>query len=225
MTALKDKSVATVGYTTREQWLEGAVYRLAAQFREQFAANFGDAGIEHLANISVSAGFPSVRGVTGKVIGECWASTATENGTHHIFISPLLGDPVRVLDVLLHEMIHAAADDGKNSHKGPFTKCARACGLEGKPTATVAGMELKETLGHIAADLGAYPHSVLKPGMRLKPKQSTRMLKVVCPECGCTVRMTRKWLDDAGAPYCGFPHKSTKGNVSRIRMEEESTDE
>lgn len=29
------------------------------------------------------------------------------------------------------------------------------------------------------------------------------MLKVTCKECGCAVRMTRKWLDEVGAPTCG----------------------
>lgn len=35
-----------------------------------------------------------------------------------------------------------------------------------------------------------------------KKKQSTRMIKASCPECGYTVRVTRKWLDTAGAPIC-----------------------
>jgi len=29
------------------------------------------------------------------------------------------------------------------------------------------------------------------------------MPKVTCEECGCAVRMTRKWLEEAGAPTCG----------------------
>jgi len=33
-------------------------------------------------------------------------------------------------------------------------------------------------------------------------KQGCRLLKVVC-ECGCVVRMTRKWLDEVGPPTCG----------------------
>jgi hypothetical protein len=28
------------------------------------------------------------------------------------------------------------------------------------------------------------------------------LLKVTC-ECGCVVRMTRKWLDEVGPPTCG----------------------
>ena len=27
--------------------------------------------------------------------------------------------------------------------------------------------------------------------------------RVECPDCGCIVRMTEKWIDDAGLPTCG----------------------
>lgn len=33
-------------------------------------------------------------------------------------------------------------------------------------------------------------------------KQTTRLLKVSCSECGYPARVTRKWLDKAGAPLC-----------------------
>ena len=35
------------------------------------------------------------------------------------------------------------------------------------------------------------------------PKQTTRMLKVECPACGCIIRMTSKWLEEVGTPTCG----------------------
>lgn len=31
----------------------------------------------------------------------------------------------------------------------------------------------------------------------------SRLLKLTCEGCGCVVRMTRKWIDTAGAPTCG----------------------
>ena len=34
-----------------------------------------------------------------------------------------------------------------------------------------------------------------------KPKQSTRMLKVLCPSCGYTLRTTARWLA-VGFPTC-----------------------
>jgi len=53
-----------------------------------------------------------------------------------------------------------------------------------------------------------------------KPKtQGTRMLKVVCQECGCVVRMTRKWLDEVGEPTCGCG-----GKMVEEEAEEEKDD-
>ena len=33
-------------------------------------------------------------------------------------------------------------------------------------------------------------------------KQSSRLLKAECESCGYTVRVTRKWVDQVGAPHC-----------------------
>lgn len=203
----------------REHWLQRAAALIRTRYRDEFAEHFGDKGEEHLDKIHVSAGFPSRRGENGKVIGQCWRSTTTEDGSHHIFISPLLKDPIEVLATLAHEMVHAA-DDGENKHKGPFVKAVRALGLEGKPTATVAGDEFRGFAEDAVEELGEYPHVALKPVLVAKT-QKTYMVKCVCPECGCIVRMTQKWMDDAGIPFCGAPHKSEKGNLSRVRMEVE----
>ena len=42
-----------------------------------------------------------------------------------------------------------------------------------------------------------------------------RMLKVKCAECGCIVRMTRQWLDQAGAPTCACGAAMAEGRVER----------
>ena len=41
---------------------------------------------------------------------------------------------------------------------------------------------------------------ILRPDDRPK-KQSARMLKAECPECGYTIRLTKKWAD-VGLPSC-----------------------
>ena len=41
---------------------------------------------------------------------------------------------------------------------------------------------------------------ILRPDDRPK-KQSTRMLKAECPECGYTIRLAKKWAD-LGLPTC-----------------------
>jgi hypothetical protein len=188
-----------IKHKTREQWLNAAAGEILARFSPEFDAHFGAEGLKHLENLHVSTGFPSRGGLT-KVIGECWASRAAEDEvTHHIFINPRLTDIVKVVATLAHEMIHAA-DDGEHHHKGPFVRCARALGLEGKATATEAGEEFAEWARGIDAKIGSYPHTGLVPTLTVK-KQGTRMLKLEADCCGYVVRTTQKWID-VGYPKC-----------------------
>lgn len=183
--------------TNREEWLGRLVDALRPLFDDQ--------GAKLPKKIRVSCGWPSRGGtsMTGKrVIGQAWSTEASADGTHETFITPAIDDPVRVADILVHELVHHAVGV-KEGHKRPFSKLAKALGLEGKMTATVASKDLKERLEAITYKLGAYPHAALDP--TTLPKQSTRMLKVQCnrKECGCIVRMTQKWLDEVGTPRCG----------------------
>ena len=188
-----------IKYKTREEWLNAAADDILAKYRDAFESHFGSLGIEHLRNLKVSTGFPSRGGLT-TVIGQCWkACTAEDEVTHHIFINPRLTDIVEVVATLAHEMVHAA-DDGEHKHKGPFVKCVRDLGLEGKATATYAGEEFAEYARGIDARIGQYPHVGLTP-MAQEKKQTTRMLKVEAPCCGYVVRTTQKWLD-VGMPSC-----------------------
>jgi hypothetical protein len=136
-----------------------------------------------------------------KRIGEAWHPKAAADGVSQVFISPTLVDPVRCLDVLAHELIHVVHPDA--GHKAPFKRLALAIGLTGKMTATVAGPELEAHLKAIADTLGAYPHAQLN--LSAKKKQSTRLIKAACPGCTYTVRLSQKWIDEAGAPYCPMP--------------------
>ena len=63
------------------------------------------------------------------------------------------------------------------------------------------GEELAEKLEKIGEKLGPYPHASLMINKR-EGKQTTRLLKVQCPECGYVARVTRKWLDEVGGPLC-----------------------
>lgn len=175
---------------TREEWLDKAVAKLEPLFL--------DIKQPLPPKVRVSCGWPSSKGLSSKnkVIGECWHSDATADGIPQIFISPTLTDPVKVLGVLVHELIHAM---GIKGHKKDFRAVALLIGLEGKMTATEPGKVLEGKLMKIAHFLGEYPHVELQGSIR--PKQSTRLLKAWCTECGYTVRVTRKWLDIA-APTC-----------------------
>lgn len=179
--------------TTREEWLNNAVERLNVLVAEQTA-------LKPSGKVLISVGWPR-RDRGGKVIGQCWKKGVGQ-GSHHIYVAPTLSTATDVLPVILHELIHAA-DDCQSSHKGEFRKAWKALGFIDKPTTSVPGSDLKATLRTIAGELGAYPHKRLYPGdAEGPPKQSTRMLKVECTGCGCVIRMTRKWLDEAGAPTC-----------------------
>lgn len=175
---------------TREAWLLAAVEALRPHFQA--------AGEELPERVRVATGWPGGRGKKDGVVGQCWMPEATADGVPGVFISPVEGDPIRVLDILVHELVHAI---GHRGHRGPFAKLAAKVGLEKPWTATKAGERLREdVLKPIAEALGAYDHAVITPGARLKV-QSTRMLKLECPECGYTVRTTRKWIE-VGLPAC-----------------------
>ena len=180
---------------TREQWLQNAVVAMEPLFKEK--------GYK-IPAVRVSCGWPST-GTRGKCpsIGEAWPKQAASDKVAQLFISPVLkdeSDPCGVLATLVHEVVHAVVGN-ENKHNKVFGKCARSVGLEGKLTATSAGEELTVSMKTWTAKLGNYPHAALKMGMRPTKKQTTRMLKCVCAECGYTVRTSQKWLD-VGVPSC-----------------------
>lgn len=178
----------------REDWLEKMIDLL----RPDFVA----VGKPLPEKIRVSCGFPSKNGLAKKAprIGECWGVESSEDKSFQVFISPVLKEGVEVTATLVHELVHAAVGI-ECKHRGEFPKTAKAVGLEGKMTETTAGAALIIRLKAMIEQLGEYPHARLIASN--KPKtQSTRMLKVVCQGCECVVRMTRKWLDDVGAPTC-----------------------
>ncbi len=186
----------TEKFNTREEWLVAAIEALGKTV-------FADAGVE-LPPVRVSVGWPGGRGKKENVIGQCWPTGLAADKKAQLFISPVLNDGARVLDVLAHELVHAA-DDCKNGHKAPFAKIAKAIGLTGKMTATVATPELVEKLNAIVLELGVYPHAELaKSGGSHEPKKQTaRMRKAECPVgSGYKVRLTTKWIEELGAPIC-----------------------
>lgn len=179
----------------REEWLHNAV--------EKVGVLLAAVGVT-VPQVRVAAGWPSSGGLGQKkrVLGECWKPEVAEDGISQIFLNPLMIDPVEILGVLVHELIHAW-DKGEHKHAGPFVKACKDVGLTGPWTATSVGDDLRVQLAQIADDLGEYPHSKLNPFIERKP-QTTRQIKVECSECGCIVRMTRTWIDK-GLPtcYCG----------------------
>lgn len=179
---------------TREAWLQS----LADFLRP----HFDKAGFPLPDNFRASCGFPSKSALAAKNrrIGECWADSASDAEVFEVFITPLLDDPAEVGAILVHELTHVAVGL-QCGHKGAFRRAALAVGLEGKMTATTAGEALRKRLHALIEEIGLYPHARLHASNR-KKKQTTRMLKVECTECGCVVRMTAKWLTEIGPPTC-----------------------
>ena len=170
---------------------------------EELRPDFVRVGAELPTKIRASCGWPSKSGlaIKKKRIGEAWSATCSGDETFEVFISPVLQETVEVLATLVHELVHCAVGV-EAKHGSAFRKVAKAIGLEGKMTATTAGPVLMERLKGIMEKIGKFPHAELKSS-NAAPKQTTRLLKVKCVECECVVRITRKWLDDVGAPTCG----------------------
>ena len=196
---LRDPKINTALYNlktlTREEWLQAGINGLKMMFAE-----IG----ETIPEVYVSVGYPKGARGKGKAIGICHPAILSGDEKAHIFIHPMLTDSARVLDVLAHEMIHAL-DNCESGHKGRFAKVATAFGLEGKMTATVAGEALQERLNALIVMLGEYPHALLTESDK---KQSTRMIKCECPECGYIARTSSKWIEEQGAPLCPCTGKS-----------------
>lgn len=180
---------------TREQWL----IVLADILRE----DFHKVGSPLPEKIKVSCGWPSYGARNKKsrtIAGECWSTTLSHGGNTEIFISPIIDDSLQAGHILVHELTHAAVGLAKG-HGKEFKKVALSVGLTGPMRATTAGPRLAERLNTLISDLGLYPHASLETLTSGRKKQGTRLLKVICPECGYTVRTTAKWLE-VGLPTC-----------------------
>ena len=183
-------------FTTRESWLTAGI--------EHLGTDFDQAGEPLRRGVRVSVGFPRGR---RSAIGQCFSTTASTDGTNHVFISPVLEDAVETLAVVCHELVHVV-DDCRSGHRGNFARIARALGLQGPMRATRPTARLAARLSELVDELGPYPHRALTPNLqtRVQPDGtrtiSTRMIKVSCPSCGYLLRTTRYWLESKGAPVC-----------------------
>lgn len=183
-------------FPTREAWLQA--------FIERARPHFTRVGSTLPAAVRVAIGFTSM-GKRGKRIGECWSDFASRDQTFEIFIVPSLDNPSRIADILTHELVHVAVGlaDG---HGKQFKRCATALGLTGKMTATVAGEEWHKWADPIVEALGPLPHAALDGKSTTDKKQTTRLLKCVCEECGAIIRASRAvavFVDQCPISECG----------------------
>lgn len=182
------------GADNREAWLARAVELL----RPMLEAAGGKLPVRLQAGVS----WPKGKG--SDTIGQCFYKGWTADGTIHVIVSPTLGsDAGRVLDVLLHELVHACCAEHNCGHKGPFKTLATAVGLTGKMTATVASEPLKVALAAMAEQLGPYPHAVMKGATAPKSWKRGAGKRIVLRSTNdhdYYVYMSREMLDEHGAP-------------------------
>lgn len=187
---------ATQLQQTREGWLVAAA--------ELLWPRIVAAGGTRPERCRVSCGWPSggalLRASSNRrTLGEAWHG-GSEDGAREVFISPALALPVEVLDVLGHELVHAACEPG-TGHGPVFAAICKSIGwTNGKPTQARAGDKALEELAEMAKALGPYPHAKLD---RMPTgKQKGRMVKGLCPDCGVILYGSRNaW--DQGLPECG----------------------
>lgn len=181
-----------------QKWLQDATELLRPEFLKH--------KFELPEKIRVSCGFPSSGGLARqKTLGQCWDAECAQDGVHQIYISPLISDNLRVLDILVHELGHTLFTPDVE-HKLPFKKFCKEIGLEGPATTTLAGVELTKVLQGVVEKLGDYPHVKLVPEEKER-KAGTRMQKLICkkniehPETDIVIRASKK-VTALGIPRC-----------------------
>jgi predicted SprT family Zn-dependent metalloprotease len=178
-------------HKTRESWYLAAVKQIESRV-------FKSAGYE-LPKFRIGCGWP----VTSKTKtgAECFSRECSGDKTYEIFISPKFDDSFHILEMLVHELCHTIAGI-EAKHKKPFIEVMRTVGMVRPWKGSQASEHLAATLTTIQEKLGPYPHAKLELKQRGAKKQNTRLLKAVCPKCNYTIRVTRKWIDEAGLPQC-----------------------
>jgi len=183
----------TKKHFNREAWLVAATGALEEKY---FKGN----GYKLPKDVRVSCGFPRA---SAMAIGQCWDPKVSDDGTYEIFICPTQAAPIRVLDILLHELIHAAVGT-EEGHKGKFRQLAKEFGLAGKMTATFAedGSELHAELASLATQLGHYPHAAMTK--KKKPTKPNKWVRYVSKtETTYRVVINEDRVEEWGIP-CDF---------------------
>ena len=180
-------------HDARESWLRSATNLLRAYFEML--------GYALPEKIRFAIAFTS--GGKKGISGECWHPDASADGHYEIIIKADKDDPVEILGILVHTLVHSMLPPTVK-HGKEFREIALRVGLEGKMRETTPAPLLRERLVAIAATLGALPHAKLDFAARSDAPKKTgvRSLKAECSKaCGYTIRILPKWAK-AGLPIC-----------------------
>lgn len=200
----------TIFEHTREAWLN----RLVEIFRPYFAR----LKYPLPEKIYISVGKPD-RGATTS--GICYPAYLSDDGGTHIFVHPVISNPVRVAGLVAHELCHAALDC-EGGHGREFKKLATAMGLTGKMTKTVEGPAFLMLMDGVPDRIGPYPHAALRSNSRKKTRDQ-RLIKVFCPLCRFCFWASAKWLKQITHPGCLNPTCDGYGDAMEILWPERQT--
>jgi hypothetical protein len=159
-------------HTTREGWLFAATGELRPHFESH--------GFILPDKIRFSIGFAST-GKRGRMAGECWHANSSADQHYEIYIRPDKDDPLEVLGILVHELIHTLLPPTVK-HGKPFKDIALVVGLQGKMRQTIPSLLLTEKLKIIVANLGTLPHASLNfaDAVEAPKKQAKKWFKAEC---------------------------------------------
>lgn len=154
------------------------------------------------SDVKVSCSLLSAGMNHGPALAHVHLKHATGNKKHEIRMGAHIGgrktreSSSRIADILLHEMIHTMFPF--HGHRGGFAHVAHSVGLNAPMTATTPSPALRERIdNHVVKVLGRYPHAGVKLVPRGKRGKGSRLKKCQCPNCGCVIRLTRKWISIA----------------------------
>ena len=164
---------------TREQWLADFGKGAAGAFEKQGKAvppmRIGVGLLQSKKNLAVT-----------------YAPALASDGAVEITVTPERDTTAFAAGAVTHEMIHAV---GITNHRRDFAVLGAALGLVGKPTHMTFhdDSEVPEWARKIIDRIGPYPSGTLSrpPGGK---KQTTRMIKVECKECGLIWRASKTAL-------------------------------
>lgn len=176
--------------TTREAWL--------TKVGTAMQGWFVDLGFP-LPAFEIRTGFPSV-GRRSPNITESW--TQDDGASYVIFVRPDRSDSIEVAAAVAFQLCRIAVGE-RDSHGYLFRHLAISIGLKGTKSESPPGTLFKELAKPLLENAGPLPSPDITPtDQEKKTRQTTRLVKVACEECGYVVRVSRKWLDDVGPPLC-----------------------
>jgi hypothetical protein len=176
----------------RERWLQRAISR--------YIKRWAKLGVTVPQDVRVTCGFPG-GGSPSKRIGECWPRSRSLQGVNEVFINPILENSSAVLNVLGHELVHAA-DDCQHKHGPAFSRLCALVGYSGGKAAQAEAKSALEFQASVVKALGAYPHAAVTL-VKKAQKENTGLHKFECGNGqGDVLYSTAKKVEEQGVPKC-----------------------